>query len=179
VTRLTDNVLANVHGDLRRRLELHPANNQLIAEILNRMDEITVDGYDADAAAAAMFAYSAVLGSHKVTAPAGATHQDVVEYLATMATLTGQSLHAQTHAEAEPEPQTGPRSWPPDRRERIPVAVVGTVPTPYHLEALRQYQAARGLRGLISVAALTTAEVNRAVTWWNHRAAMLDLENPR
>lgn len=193
-TRLTDDVLANIHGDMQRGIDLHPVNNQLMAEILNRMDQVTIDGYDSDAAAAALFAYASVLGSHQITAPAGATHQDVAEFLATMATLTGQALHAQTHAVAEElEPAVHATvtvervhaalalatRWPPDRREPIRTAVVGAVPEPYQLEALRQYRTARGLPGLVNVVTLTAAEVNQAVTWWNHRAAMLSMENPQ
>jgi hypothetical protein len=75
-TRLTDQVLANIHGDMRKGLDLDPRNNQLMAEVLNRLDLITADGYDADAAAAAMFAFSSALSSQEVTAPPGATHQD-------------------------------------------------------------------------------------------------------
>lgn len=185
-TRLTDEVLANVHGDLNQRHELHPVNNQLIAAILDRMDEITVDGYDADAAAAALFAFGTVVGSQHVNAPHGASLQDINTFLAAMATLTGQALHSQTHAVAE-EPQQGTTTvvrfdsipWPPDRREHVPAAIVGALPTAYQLEALRQYRAARGLPTLISISRLTAAEVNQAVQWWNLRAAMLDMENPQ
>lgn len=193
-TRLTQQVLANVHGDLSKCHELHPVNNRLIAQILDTMDELTVDGYDADAAAAALLAFGYVVGSQQVSAPAGASLQDINTFLATMATLAGQMLHAQTHAVAEaPEPEEW-RSlpgeggnvarfdsipWPLDRRVHMPTAVVGQRITEYHLEALRQYQEARGLRSLIDVFGLTAAQVNEAVTWWNHRAAMLGMQDPR
>ena len=192
-TRLTDQVLANVHNDLDKCHELHPVNSRLIAAILDRMDEITVDGYDADAAAAALFAFGTVVGPQTVTAPAGATLQDINTFLATIATLTGQMLHAQTHAVAEaPEPEAW-RSlpgeggtvtwfdsvpWPPDPRERIPTAAVGMMPTAYQLEALRQFRRKRGQPPLINVFALTAMQVNQAVIWWNTRAAMLDMEQP-
>lgn len=193
-TRLTDQVLANVHGDMRAGADLDPTENQLIAEVLNRMDEATVDGYDPDAAAAGLFAFASVLRSAQFEAAEDATPEDIVQYFATMAAYTGQALHAQTHVVAEaPEPQRArPYAavvqavmehdaipWPPDRRERIPLAIVGALPTAYQLEALRQFRSARGLPTLISISGLTAAEVNRAVTWWNHRAAMLSMEQPR
>lgn len=202
-TRLTDDVLATVHRDMRACIEIDPLNNVFIAEVLNCMDQATVDGYDADAAAASLFAFAAVIRTAQLAATVDAKPGDIVQYLASMATLTGQALHAQTHAVAgAEEPVTYPKPrwhtsaevpqawrdlprsapqvvtfdsvpWPPDRRESIPTAMVGALPTPYQLEALRQYRAALGLPTLISVAGLTAADVNRAVTWWNHRAAML------
>lgn len=187
-TRLTDQVLANIHGDMRKGTDIYPRNNQLVAEVLNRLDEITVGGYDADACAAVMFAFGSVIGSHEVTAPPGATAQDVNGFLATMATLMGQALHAQTHAvaqEPEPEPATtrvvaqvvnfDTTPWP-DQRASLALAIVGDRATAHQIEALRQYRAARGLSPFISVVGLTAAEVNQAVTWWNHRAAMLEME---
>lgn len=191
-TRLTDQVLANVHSDMAACVELDPLNNQFMAEVLNDMDQITVDGYDADAAAASLFAFASVLRNALLAASAEATVGDIVRYLATMATLTGQAMHAQTHAVAQ-EPTNGAAvtvervhaalalaaRWPPDRRETLPAVVAGQAPEPYMLEALRQYRAARGLSPLLNVITLTAAHVNEAVTWWNHRAAMLNLENPR
>jgi hypothetical protein len=205
-TRLTDQVLANVHGDMRRNADIDPMNNMFMAEVLNRMDDVTVNGYDADAAAASLFAYASVLRTAQLATTVDATLSDIVEYLASMATLTGQALHAHTHATGEePEPMTYskpqwlteepeewrnlPRSapqtitfdtvpWPPDRRETLPTVIVGQRPEPYMLEAVRQFRSVRGHPVFINVITLTAAQVNEAVTWWNHRAAMLRMEQP-
>lgn len=184
-TRLTDQVLANVHGDMRAGPELDPTDNQFIAEVLNRLDDATVDGYDADAAAAGLFAFASVLRSAQFVASEEATPEDVIQYLAMMAAYTGQALHAQTHVTAE-EPEHATTAirfdsipFSPDRRVHMPTAVVGQRITEYHLEAIRQFRSARGLPSLISISGLTAAQVNEAVTWWNHRAAMLGMQDPR
>lgn len=209
-TRLTDDVLARVHCDMIAGADLAPTENQLIAAVLNGMDDATVDGYDSDAAAAGLFAFAAAVRSTQFgvreTANPAEIVRELTTYIATMAAFTGQALHAQTHAVAEaPEPERdrGPAlpteqprpwrnlpqgstaviefdkvPWPPDRRKTLPTVIVGQAPEPYMLEAVRQYRAARGLPALIAVP-VTAKQVNEAVTWWNHRAAMLAMEEPR
>jgi hypothetical protein len=65
--------------------------------------------------------------------------------------------------------QTQP--WP--RAQRIPLAIVGDRPQPWHHQAVAEYDAAHGtttepdstIPGM-----LAAAQVNNAIRWWNERA---------
>lgn len=63
-----------------------------------------------------------------------------------------------------------PRPWP--RAQRMPLAMAGGRVQPWHMQALAEYDEARGgiTEANSSPAMYTAAQVNRAIAWWNERA---------
>lgn len=178
MTTFTSEALASIHEQLAQCHELPPANNQVIAGVLDTLDSLIVGEYDADAAAAGLFAFAGVLRERQVIPLPGASTRDVVDFIADLASFTGQKLHAATHTTTAPEPLA-----PVDPARPISFAVAGGQPTREQWEALHTYRAAMFLpplsawrtgsvwaRGPLTI---TAAIMNEAIVWWNRRAAAL------
>lgn len=172
MTTFTAEVLATIHGELAQRYELHPLNNQVIANVFDALDLLTVGEYDADGAAAGLLAFAAVLRARQAIPLPGATLRDVVDFIADLASLSAQSLHSTTHTIAPAE-----APLPVDPTRRVPNATAGSQPTREQWEAHHAYREAMFLPPLTAWTkgplGITASIMNEAIEWWNRRAAAL------
>jgi hypothetical protein len=70
---------------------IHPTNGMLIAETLKALDSVTVDGYDAESAAAAFLAFATVLQGMRRSIPVDP--DGLLAYLGSIAAEIGRALH--------------------------------------------------------------------------------------
>lgn len=102
MTRLADELLAEIESEKLRRPDIHPMYNVAMSAILDALDRGCPDGYDAESAAGALLAVGRAFSRGTPRAPDGAgpvaeamveAAGAVVRSLATLAWDTGAMLH--------------------------------------------------------------------------------------
>jgi len=83
----------------------------------------------------------------------------------------------------QPAEATGGEQLPWPRTQRMPLAVVGSRPQPWHHQAIAEYDEVRGETTQANTSiygGYTARQVNQAIAWWNERAELeqqLDKQN--